>query len=166
MHRQLVSSALALMITHEASTGKMRQKPNFEADLPKLLFVCHGNTCRSVMAAALARRRFGNTVTVSSAGLHPQKVSDAKMAIQTLKMCFGIDASSHIPKAVTDLQLDNFDYVVAVDKSIAKRLSAVPLERLIVWNIPDPWGDDLLEYRSAAFRINQEVSKLATVLKK
>ncbi len=144
----------------------MGHEPNTTTGRPKLLIVCHGNTCRSVMAEALARERFGDTIAVSSAGLKPQQPIDASMAIETLKTYFEIDASSHIPRAVNDLQLDDFDYVVAVDKHVAKHLSAVPPARLIVWNIPDPWNDNLLKYRSAALRINNEVSKLATVLKK
>jgi len=142
------------------------REPNAITGRPKLLIVCQGNTCRSVMAEALARRRFGDKISVSSAGLNPQTPIEASMAIETLKTYFKIDASGHIPRAVNDLQFEDFDYVVAVEKPVAKRLSGVPPERLIVWNIPDPWGDDLLEYRSAALRINQEVSKLATVLKK
>ena len=126
------------------------------------------------LAARLAAQRvaqelgckLGDTVGVSSAGLHPQPASDAQMAIETLMTYFEIDASSHIPRSVTDIQLDDFDYVVAVDKQVAKGLSALPPERLIVWNIPDPWGDDVLEYRNSALRINHEVSKLAAVLKK
>lgn len=144
----------------------MGQEPNGTTGRPKLLIVCEGNTCRSVMAEALARRRFGNTLLVSSAGLHPQPASDARMAIETLKTYFEIDAWTHIPQAVADLQLDDFDYVIAVDKRVAKHLSALPQGRLMVWNIPDPWGDDLLEYRRSALRINQEVSKLAAFLKK
>ena len=143
----------------------MEQEPN-DAGRPKLLIVCHGNTCRSVMAEALARQKLGDTVDVSSAGLHPQPVSDAKMAIETLMTYFGIDASSHIPRSVKDIQLDDFDYVVAVDKRVAKSLPACPPEKLIVWNIPDPWNDDILQYRNSALRVNHEVSKLAAVFKK
>jgi len=118
------------------------------------------------MAEALAREKLGDTIGVSSAGLHPQPASDARMAIETLKTYFEIDASSHIPRAVSDLQLDDFDYVVAVDKRVAKGLPVLPPEKLTVWSIPDPWGDDVLEYRNSALRINHEVSKLAAVLKK
>ncbi len=131
---------------------EVEQEPN-DAGRPKLLIVCEGNTCRSVMAEALARRWLGDTVDVSSAGLRPQPASDAKTAIETLKTHFEIDASSHIPRSVTDLQLDDFDYVVAVEKRVAKRLKrlfSLPPERLIVWNIPDPWGDDVLEYQNSA----------------
>jgi len=136
------------------------------AGRPKLLIVCQGNTCRSVMAEALARRRFEDTLSISSAGLHPQPASDAQMAIETLSSTFGIDASNHTPRALADLHLEDFDYVVAVDKRVAKQLPALPAERLIVWNIPDPWAKNDLQYPKAALRINQELSKFAAVLKK
>ena len=125
-----------------------------------ILFVCMGNTCRSVMAKALARRRFGQAVKASSAGLRPQRPEDATNAIETLKAEFGLDESGHIPRSVRDLELTAFDYVVAMDKAIAKHLAGVPKERLIVWRIADPYGDDLSEYRRRALEIMQQVAKL------
>lgn len=86
---------------------------------PTLLFVCAGNTCRSLMAEALAHRRFGDSVRVSSAGLSPQQAADAKNAIDTLKFEFGLDFSGHVPRNVRALDLEAFDLVVAMDKTIA-----------------------------------------------
>ena len=128
---------------------------------PSLLFVCTGNTCRSVMAEALARRRFGDSIRVSSAGLRPQQAADAKNAIDTLKFEFGLDESGHVPRDVRDLDLDVFDYVIAMDKAIAKQVKTLTQSDIIVWQIDDPWGDDLYEYKQCALRIMQQVSRLS-----
>ncbi len=128
---------------------------------PSLLFVCTGNTCRSVMAEALAHRRFGDSIRVSSAGLRPQQAADAKNAIDTLKFEFGLDASGHVPRDVRDLDLDVFDYVIAMDKAIAKQVKTLTQSDIIVWQIDDPWGDDLYEYKQCALRIMQQVSRLS-----
>lgn len=126
-----------------------------------LLFVCTGNTCRSVMAEALARRQFGDLIRVSSAGLRPQQAAGAKNAIDTLKFEFGLDASGHVPRDVRALDLDVFDCVIAMDKAIAKQLKALTKRDIIVWQIDDPWGDDFYEYKQCALRIMQQISRLS-----
>jgi hypothetical protein len=68
----------------------------------RILFVCAGNTCRSVLAEYIARYRFGNVVESASAGIKPQTAADASSAIETLKD-IGIDASGHQPKGLEDL---------------------------------------------------------------
>lgn len=144
----------------------MNQAQTQAATHLQLLFVCQGNTCRSAIAEALAHKKIGDIVKVSSAGLKPQPASDAAMAIETLKNLFQIDASSHVPRSMADLNLEQYDYVVAMDKHVAKHLTSITAGRLIVWNIPDPWGLDELQYKDTALRINQEVSKLAIKLKR
>lgn len=125
-----------------------------------LLFVCTGNTCRSVLADFLARRRFGDSVNVSSAGLRPQHADDAQNAIYTLKVEFKLNASGHQPRDVRGLDLDMIDHVVAMDKSIAKELGTLTKRNIVVWEIDDPWGDDLNQYKQCALRIMQQVSRL------
>lgn len=113
------------------------------------------------MAEVLARRRFGNSVLISSAGLKPQKPEDAKNAIDTLKIEFGLDASGHIPRDVRSLNLEAFDYIVAMDKYVANQLKALTERAVIVWNIDDPWGnDDLYEYKRCALKIMQQLADL------
>jgi ArsR family transcriptional regulator, arsenate/arsenite/antimonite-responsive transcriptional repressor / arsenate reductase (thioredoxin) len=128
---------------------------------PSVLFVCHGNTCRSFMAEVLARRKFGDRVHSASAGIYPGEVSQTENAIDTLQTYFDINVSGHVPRSLGSVNLDGFDYVVALDKKVAKNLRGVPKEKLIVWNIPDPFRGDLLEYKQCALRINHEVSKLS-----
>jgi protein-tyrosine-phosphatase len=125
-----------------------------------LLFACTGNTCRSVMAEALARRRFGDAVRVSSAGMRPQQPADAKNAIEALRADFGLDVSGHVPRSLQDVDLGAFDHVIVLDKSVARQLTGVPKDKLIVQHIDDPWGDDPSQYRQCALRIMQLVSTL------
>ncbi len=113
------------------------------------------------MAEALARRRFGNTVRVSSAGVRPQQPGDAKNAIETLKAEFGLDVSGHLPRDVRDLDLDTFDQVIVLDKFVAKQLKGVPMDRLIVWHIDDPWDDEPSKYRWCALDIMQKINRLS-----
>jgi protein-tyrosine-phosphatase len=112
------------------------------------------------MAEALARRRFGEAITTSSAGLRPQRPEDAMNAIETLKAEFGLDVSGHIPRGIQAIDVSAFDYVVAMDKTIAKHLTRVSKDRLIVWQIADPYGDDPSEYRQRALEIMQQVARL------
>jgi len=99
--------------------------------MTRILFVCHGNTCRSFVAAALARKKFGANVDVDSAGINPQSAGDAQMAIETLRVYFDIDASMHVPKNICDVSIDSFNFVIAMDEGIAKRLRELVGERLI-----------------------------------
>jgi ArsR family transcriptional regulator, arsenate/arsenite/antimonite-responsive transcriptional repressor / arsenate reductase (thioredoxin) len=130
------------------------------AKRPSVLFVCVGNTCRSFMAEVLARRKFGDRVRATSAGISPGVLAQTENAIETLRTYFGMDVSGHIPRGLERFNLSSSDYVVALDKKVARRLAEVPKEKLIVWNIDDPFRGDLLEYKRCALRINHEVSKL------
>lgn len=128
--------------------------------VPTVLFVCMGNTCRSVMAEALTRRRFGKNVDVSSAGFRPQRPADARNAIDTLKAEFGLDASCHVPRDIRSLNLAAYDHIIAMDKHVAKTLKTLTSREFLVWQIADPDGYDLSVYRQCALRINQKVARL------
>ena len=130
-----------------------------------ILFVCAGNTCRSVMAEALARRRFGRAARAESAGLRPQPAEDARAAIDTLRSLFGLDASGHVPRAVASVDLDAFDLVVAMDRGVAGSLPVVGDGKLIVWDIDDPW-DEPSGYPACARAIDAAVSRLQEHLRK
>ncbi|MEP6539257.1 MAG: hypothetical protein ABJF23_28230 [Bryobacteraceae bacterium] len=96
-------------------------------------------------------------------GLHPQTAPDANNAIYTLSQ-IGIDASAHEPRGVGAIDLKSFDYIVAMDASIARELRPMlagsSSGKLRTWNISDPFGDDLSKYNICAQRILRELKKL------
>lgn len=130
----------------------------------RILFVCSGNTCRSVMAEYMARARFSDKLEVASAGFSPQSASDAENAIFTLSNYLGIDASAHQPRDVRTVDPSAFDLVVAMAAEHATSFRALfpqfQKERLIKWSISDPFGDDLAEYRACAERIFKSIKSL------
>ena len=126
-----------------------------------VLFVCVGNTCRSVLAEYLGRRFCGDRVSFESAGIRPQRAADADNAVHVLRQTFGIDAAGHQPRDVRGLDLSHFDVVIAVDPGVVAvvRALGVPEARLQVWPIRDPWGGDLTEYEDTALDIRKRLAR-------
>jgi protein-tyrosine-phosphatase len=127
-----------------------------------VLFVCEGNTCRSVIAEYLGRRFCGDVFTFESAGIRPQTSAEASNAVFVLRNTFGIDASAHQPRDVRGLDLQTFDVIIAIENKAAAvvRELGVPEEKLIVWPIRDPWGGDLTEYDRVALDIRKRLTTL------
>jgi len=112
------------------------------------------------MAEYLAREKFRDRIRVESAGLAPQAAEDAKSAICALRS-FGIDASAHVPRGLGGVNLESFDLIIAMEKSVAAKLAAVRGARLRTWNIPDPWiGARPEDYIKCARRIIRELTQL------
>lgn len=131
----------------------------------RVLFVCTGNTCRSVLAKHIARKKFGKYIEVASAGLCPGSTEDAENAVYTLKSLFDLDASSHRPRDVRTVGIDTFDLVIAMENQVAKQLKEIfpdlAGDHLVRWKIKDPYGDDLSEYQNCAAAINTHLKQLA-----
>jgi protein-tyrosine-phosphatase len=128
----------------------------------RILFVCTGNTCRSVLAEYLGRRFCGQVFSFESAGIRPQRSQEAENAVLILRSTFGIDASAHEPRDVRKLDLNSFDLVIAIEKNAAAvvRELGVPDSKLQVWPIHDPWGGDLTEYEQTALDIRKRLAQL------
>ena len=129
-----------------------------------VLFVCAGNTCRSVLAEYIARRKFGQLIEPSSAGLRPGTIEHADNAIYTLKTLMAVDASAHVPRDVRTVEIERADLVVAMSSQIAAEVRHLfpnlPAERLVRWKIKDPYGTDLAEYQRCAQSIYAEMKRL------
>jgi protein-tyrosine-phosphatase len=129
----------------------------------RVLFVCTGNTCRSVFAEYIARDSFGGAVMSESAGFKPQSPADAEKAIYRLKKNFDIDAAHHIPRDIRSLDLAAYNLIIALEKGVARKLVqelGAPTSTVKLWNIRDPWGPDLSEYDTCSLEIRKRVLRL------
>ena len=121
----------------------------------RVLFVCTGNSARSVMAEALLRTRGGTAFEVNSAGTEPKGVNP--LTVRVLAEA-GIDASFARSKSVSEFLDQPFDYVVTVCDQARQACPVFPggRERLH-WDFEDPaavQGSD--DERIAAFRATLE----------
>ena len=125
-----------------------------------LLFVCTGNTCRSPMAAALARRM---GIDAQSAGLAPWPGAPATAPAQRAAARLGADLSAHRAQAVTPALMAGAERVYAMTQAHADALrSRFPAyaDRVFVLRpqIPDPYGGDDHVYAQCAQMLIQALA--------
>jgi protein-tyrosine-phosphatase len=86
-----------------------------------ILFVCYGNACRSIMAEALAKHHWANTLKVASAGL----TALGYIPKETLRVLqeIGISTDGLYSKGLDEVELERVHLVLD--------LAAYPLENLI-----------------------------------
>ena len=76
-----------------------------------VLFACSENAVRSPMAEALARKRFGRNIHLSSVGVRPGTRDPFVTAVMDE---IAIDVSRHVPRRFEDLEDTNFDLIVTL----------------------------------------------------
>jgi arsenate reductase len=123
--------------------------------MTRILFACVGNSCRSQMAEAFCRT-LGSGVECASAGSRPAEAV-APNAVAAMKE-IGIDISAARTKGFTDVTAGRFDYMVAMGCSVT--CPFLPGTKEIRWEIPDPYGKDLAEYRRVRDIIQTQVRDL------
>jgi four helix bundle protein len=127
-----------------------------------VLFVCAGNTCRSVIAEYVGRRLLSGLVDTASAGIRPQKPEDTAEACFALRR-LGFNVAVHRPRGVNECEpLDSYAAVVAMDDSVAKEFRRLWPSRkdLITWTIADPWGGGDGAYEKCANEIAIKIHEL------
>lgn len=79
--------------------------------LPRVLFLCTGNSCRSQMAEGWARHLLADQIDAVSAGTDPHGLNP--LAVKAMASA-GVDISSHTSKTVEACDPDSLDLVVTV----------------------------------------------------
>ena len=138
------------------------------ADTPlRVLFVCTGNSARSIMAEALLRHHGGDRFEVHSAGTHPRGLNPLTMRVLEEA---GIDTSGARSKSVDEYLGQTFDYVVTVCDEARQVCPVFPgVHESLHWGYDDPAeAEGTEEERLAVFKkifiqIGERVRQFATV---
>ena len=133
-----------------------------------ILFLCVANSSRSQMAEGLARKLFGDSVRVQSAGSKPSRLNP--FAVEAMQE-IGLDISKQTSKSVDTLDAATIDIVITL---CAEEVCPVFLGKVqrLHWPLQDPASpplplpDDqmLARFRTARNQIQQHLESLARTL--
>jgi arsenate reductase len=102
----------------------------------RVLFVCTGNSARSLMAEALLRRHGGDRFEVHSAGTDPRGVNPLTRRVLADA---GIDASWARSKSVHEFLGQRFDFVITVCDQARQVCPVFPgVHESLHWGYEDP----------------------------
>jgi arsenate reductase len=125
---------------------------------PKVLFICLGNSCRSIMAEALARHRCGDRWAAASAGLNPLGF----VAPKTLEVLaeIGVSTAGLRSKGLEEFDLAEYRLLVNLSgQSLRDRIPPACTNRLIRCPTLDPYGCGLEVYRQSRDAIQQVITR-------
>jgi arsenate reductase (thioredoxin) len=117
----------------------------------RVLFVCTGNSARSVMAEALLRKLGGADFEVYSAGTEPKGINPLTLRVLAEA---GIDASWARSKSVNEFLAERFDFVITVCDQARQSCPVFPgVHESLHWDYEDPAAaEGTEEERLAVFR--------------
>jgi ArsR family transcriptional regulator, arsenate/arsenite/antimonite-responsive transcriptional repressor / arsenate reductase (thioredoxin) len=102
----------------------------------RLLFLCTGNSARSQMAEALARRLGAGAVEAYSAGSHPKPLHPNAVRVMRAR---GIDLDGRCSKHLSEFSEQRFEHVVSLCDRVREVCPEFPGQpNLVHWSIPDP----------------------------
>jgi arsenate reductase (thioredoxin) len=128
----------------------------------RVLFICIGNACRSVMAEALARHLAEDIILPSSAGLAPLGYVPSRTRVVLEEI--GVSSAGQKSKPLLHEDIAGAEVLI--------NLSGRPLENIAHvsasvehWEVADPFGGDLTVYRSARDEIKRRLLELTKRLR-
>lgn len=143
-----------------------------DMDKKLIIFICTGNTCRSPMAEAMFREGLTEDekekYEIKSFGLAAfggEPASDYAVAVMQQS---NIDISGHRSTPLNRYALAEAELVVCMTEAHGNVLLqvGVPPERLIIFDIPDPYKGTLEDYQRCAEKIKQELRKVYDRIRK
>ena len=159
--------------------------------MKNILLVCTGNTCRSAMAEALFEdaidrsSELAGEIKVDSAGTFAcegqEATSKACQAIEEM----GLDLDKHKAKQISAELVDWADLILAMEAGHIEHMEAMfpeaePKMHTIIgyaegvpgfpgdsgYDIEDPYGEPIEEYRSCAQQLREYIKKIVARMEK
>ncbi len=140
-------------------------------EVRRLIYICHGNICRSAYADALTRIKYPN---VTSYGLAATRGNVANAAAIKTAEKLGVDLKAHRAQPFSDYCVQSGDLLIAMEpgqaRNVRKTVQNIPVTLLGLWAAPgtpylhDPYGLST-EYFSHCFqRIDSAVTAILTMM--
>jgi protein-tyrosine phosphatase len=132
----------------------------------KVLFVCTGNAFRSPVAEAILKKLKPN-IGVDSAGTNPPLLPISEAAKKFLGKENAEQFLKEYPEVLESKKLDEYDIIVAMEprhKIVLLRKCPECEDRIVVWNISDPYFAPNEHTEEMFEQIRQKVKELADSL--
>ena len=97
----------------------------------KILFICHGNICRSPMAEFVMKKLvsdmgLGDKFYIESAATSREEIGNpVYQPVRKLLSQHGIDTSGKTARQMTKADYDRFDYIVAMDRNNLRNMERI-----------------------------------------
>ncbi len=153
------------------------------AKLKTILFICTGNSCRSVMAEYLLRHRLGNrdNVEVISAGTGVFVRSTASLETVEVLRREGIDATGHLSQPVNNILLKKADLILVMTRNhrqqilervpevekrvyLLREFANIPSGYSMDLDIPDPIGKPPEAYAECFWLVKEAIEKIVKLI--
>jgi protein-tyrosine phosphatase len=162
--------AMRLALSYgELALGLSGQRKPDPGEVRRLVFVCHGNICRSAYAHVLARRAGAR---VASFGLSTSTGRSAHEPVMALAARRGVNMTAHRATDIDDFVPQEGDLLLAMETRHLRKLAAEPavahLPRMLLGayarppapHLHDPYDEDEAYLPMCLTRIERAVAAL------
>lgn len=122
----------------------------------RILCICLGNTCRSVIAEYLIKWKYAEFFEVESAGIFARGENYSKHSIQIVKEKYGMDISEKKSMHIRERNMDEYDLLISLDKLVSDELLSLGIkpEKILKMEVDDPFQKDYPAYEMTAEKID------------